>query len=186
VPEAALRLRTAAQSDAAAIAGIHAQSWRAVYRGIMPDAVLDGPLEAERTAHWAAALARLGPGDVVIVAEEGGATLGFIAVWHRPGDPYDAFIDNLHVRPALRSRGIGRRLLAEAAARLSAAGRGSAYLVVVEANRPAVAFYRRLGGAVVARTDAALYGAPVVHLTVAWTDLPALAAACAAATAAER
>ena len=45
-------VRAAASADMPAIADIHASSWRVAYRGLFPDAFLDGPLVDNRLAHW--------------------------------------------------------------------------------------------------------------------------------------
>ena len=47
-----LRLRVAGRSDAAAIAALHADSWRRHYRGAYSDAFLDGDVHADRLAVW--------------------------------------------------------------------------------------------------------------------------------------
>ena len=42
------------EGDANAIAAVHAESWRTAYRGILSDAYLDGPIDAERRRLWRA------------------------------------------------------------------------------------------------------------------------------------
>ncbi|MEU6929538.1 hypothetical protein AB0A05_10295 [Streptomyces sp. NPDC046374] len=42
-------IREAAPSDAAAVAAVHIRSWRAAYRGLVPDAYLDSLDVGERT-----------------------------------------------------------------------------------------------------------------------------------------
>ena len=97
--------------------------------------------------------------------------LGFVTVWHQP-DPY---LDNLHVDPARRSAGLGRRLMRAAAARLVQQAEGRVYLWVVEANIRAIDFYRRLGGQVVENRINDIAGTAVPCLKVEWTDLVRLA-----------
>jgi hypothetical protein len=48
-----VRFRHAAPDDVAAIARLHAQSWRGHYRGAYSDAFLDGEAFADRLAVWA-------------------------------------------------------------------------------------------------------------------------------------
>jgi ribosomal protein S18 acetylase RimI-like enzyme len=136
----AMQIRPAAEADFAAIAELQIRSWQDAYRGILPDAYLDGPVEADLRRHWTAA--RPQAGDLVLVAAADQALVGFITVWCRP----DPFIDNLHVDPALRSGGIGARLLHAAMAELRARGHGRVWLYVAAANRRAIAFYERQGG----------------------------------------
>lgn len=47
-----VRFRTGGSGDAAAIAALHADSWRRHYRGIYSDFFLDGDLEQERRSVW--------------------------------------------------------------------------------------------------------------------------------------
>lgn len=101
-------IRPATVADAAAIAALHAVSWRSAYRGIFKESTLGPTLDGERRAHWGGKLAALVPDDTVLIAGD----LGFIVVWAK-GDPgFGASIDNLHIRPERRSGGLGRRLLA--------------------------------------------------------------------------
>ena len=51
-----VRVRAATADDAAGVARVHVDSWRATYKGLMPDAVLDG-LSVDNRADWLAALA---------------------------------------------------------------------------------------------------------------------------------
>jgi ribosomal protein S18 acetylase RimI-like enzyme len=171
-------LRDAGPEDAEAIARLHAESWRAHYRDILPDAYLDGEALDERLAFWRRALAEPEAGDLTIVAIADNGLAGFIAVV-RGGEPgFGAVIENLHVRPDHCGRGLGRRLLGAAAERLRAAGVTSACLRVFDANRAAIRFYERLG----ARPDQhgidAFAGADAPDTRYVWHDLAELQRAC--------
>lgn len=118
------------------------------------------------------------PEDVVLIAEGDAQPLGFIAVW-RAGDPgFDAYIDNLHVRPDLRGNGLGRRLLAAAVARLRTIGCSSVYLWLFEKNAAARRFYEALGGCVEDRSVIDFAGARISQIRIVWRDLVALLDAC--------
>ncbi len=68
-------IRTATVFDAPSIARIHVESWRAAYRGQMPDAVL-AALNAEQLAMlWQEQIAQ--ERRQVFVAEKGGSIVGF-------------------------------------------------------------------------------------------------------------
>lgn len=169
------RLRRATRADADAIAALHAESWRSAYGGLLPAHQLGRGLDNERRRHWRAALARASARDVVLVADTGRRLVGFVAIWTAaPLRP--AYVDNLHVRPAQRGTGVGRRLLGEAARRLVACRRRSAYLWVFRANGDAVGFYRRLGGQILRHACAAFPRARAPTLRIAWRDLRRLAA----------
>ena len=164
----AMRIRRAADADRPAIAHIHAQSWRDTYRGILPDLLLDDRIEAITADRWESQ--PIGARDAVLVAEEGGAILGFAATW----DGDTAYIDNLHVASEARSRGIGRLLLAETAHHFLAIGRKAAFLNVVAANRRARALYLALGGRPAGLEDKDLYGTLVANERIEWDDLDVL------------
>jgi uncharacterized cupin superfamily protein/ribosomal protein S18 acetylase RimI-like enzyme len=153
-----LVIRPAICADEAAIAGLHAESWRDSYRGVLPDAYLDGPLAGEMHDKWRRRLggSRSGPqpGWLILISTIDDVFAGFYASLPDPDDPSRDLIDNLHVMPALRSHGIGAALMREGADRLVAIGRQRAILRVVEGNHQARGFYRDLGG---------IEGAPVSH-----------------------
>lgn len=88
------------------------------------------------------------PAAEVLLAEAEGADAGFALFFHnystflgRPG----LYLEDLFVRPDFRGRGVGRRLLAELAARACERGCGRFEWSVLDWNEPARAFYRRLG-----------------------------------------
>jgi len=163
-----MRIRRAADPDRPAIAHIHAQSWRDTYRLILPDSLLDDRIQTIMADRWASQA--IGPKDAVLVAVQGGEILGFAASWD--GDP--PYIDNLHVAAEARSRGIGRRLLAETARHFLATRRKGAFLHVVAANRRARDLYLALGGRPAGLEDKDLYGTFVANELIVWDDLDVL------------
>lgn len=171
-------LRDATGADAAAIAALHVASWRDAYRGIFSDALLDGALAVEMAAKWPGQLAGLPEAGVVLVAERGGAALGFVAVWQRDDL---AYIDNLHVAPDARGAGLGPALLAEAAARMRARGCTAAALHVFARNAGAIRFYGRLGALIGPEEPVEVFGETVVERRCDWPGIGALMAAARAA-----
>lgn len=98
-----------------------------------------------RSPPWSeASFAEEVEGEEILVAAADGKVVGFVSLW-RP----DGFVHFLHVAPAWRRRGLGRRLLARA--RIEA-GR-PLELKCLTANRAALAFYRRLGWRAVGGAD---------------------------------
>jgi ribosomal protein S18 acetylase RimI-like enzyme len=146
--DVAIKLRRAGTDDWAAIAAIHAASWRSAYRGIYPDSYLDGEAPEERRAFWRQALAEMDPElDAVFLAEdETGEAVGFACLF-RKAEAAAPWLDNLHVLPERKGVGIGRRLIAAAAAWLVAKEPEAALqLGVWKDNVAARNFYARLGG----------------------------------------
>jgi ribosomal protein S18 acetylase RimI-like enzyme len=142
-----MNYRPATASDAAAIAEIHADSWRRNYRGAYLDSYLDGDVASERLAVWTARLSRPEEGWITLVADRGGVVVGFVHTSLDEHPKWGAFLENLHVTNDLKRHGIGRRLMI-ATARAVAEMRPASglYLWVLEQNAAAQAFYEAIGG----------------------------------------
>ena len=142
----AVILRRAVPGDEPAVAGVHARSWRAAYRGLLPDTFLDtlGPDHFEPRYTFGAG----GPdAPETVVAEEDGKICGFATV-APAADPDVAGageLTSIHIDPEWWSRGIGRLLLEDARARMVARGWTHAVLWMLEGNERADRFYRRDG-----------------------------------------
>lgn len=141
-----MRFRTATRADAAAVARLHAESWRAHYRGAYRDEYLDGDVVEERIRVWEERLAAPAPNQLVVLAEEDGELIGFACAYGADDESWGTLLDNIHVRPGHQGRGVGAALLAEVAAwcRESHPDCGL-YLWVLAQNRRAQRFYARLG-----------------------------------------
>ncbi len=164
-------IRPAIPGDAAAMARVNGDAWRAAYRGIFPDAVLDArgrePDDEEKRRRW---IAR--PEAVILVAEEGGTVVGFV-VSGPPRDPVPGFESEIlavYVHPDRQGRGIGRRLMLRAAEALAARGARSFFLWTLRDLPPTRAFYERLGGRVVAERRAPVLGVEVDEVAYGWGD----------------
>ncbi|MCP5081072.1 MAG: GNAT family N-acetyltransferase [Alphaproteobacteria bacterium] len=171
-------MRAATEQDAGAITTLHVASWQSSYRGVLPDSYLDGEAETERGAHWNETLSGLGPKDLVLLAEDEQGLRGFISVYWRKEPGFDAYLDNLHVRPGHRGGGLGRQLLAGALQRLIAQGARNLCLWAFDQNQGAIRFYERLGGRSLERGFDDFAGSNAPHTKIAWDDLPAFLAAC--------
>jgi GNAT superfamily N-acetyltransferase len=88
------------------------------------------------------------PRAEVLIAEVDGAAAGFALFFHNYstflGQP-GIFLEDLFVRPELRTRGVGRALLARLAALAKARGCGRLEWAVLDWNVDAIGFYRRIG-----------------------------------------
>ena len=134
-----LNIRSATRADAPTIAGLVREL--AVYE----------KLEHEAKAAPADFLRELeAPNPVihVLIAEWNGEPAGFALYFFnfstfvgRPG----LYLEDLFVRPAQRSHGIGRALLRELARIDRERGCGRMEWAVLDWNRPAIRFYKRLG-----------------------------------------
>jgi GNAT superfamily N-acetyltransferase len=163
----AIVVRRAVEADAGVIAGIHVRGRRAAYRGLVPDALLDG-LSIERREHgWRGLIGAARGPSVTLVGEVDGEPAGFCSVAAPTRDvdapPWTAEIAAIYVEPARWRAGVGGALLDRALGDLAADGWRRATLRVLARNGPAGAFYRRFAfepdGA--AKHDAALEASEV-------------------------
>lgn len=145
-PTHAISLRPATLADAALIASIHSTSWRATYRGLLPDAFLDGEVNGERAAYWEARLsAPGGERRSVLIAELAGEPIGFVCVEQQPESAWGVLLDNLHALPEHQGIGVGKLLMRAAKDWARAQGETQLYLYVLEGNTAAIGFYERQG-----------------------------------------
>jgi GNAT superfamily N-acetyltransferase len=147
---AAVTLATATPADAAAIALLHAQSWRIAYRGLLTDEYLDDHVLSDRTSFWSRRFAApLPERRLVLKALDPSTLLGFVCVLLDEEPTWGARLDNLHVSPALKGTGVGYALFRAArewTARMQPDR--SMHLWCVERNLVARRFYDRQGGKV--------------------------------------
>ncbi len=74
-------IRLAVGSDGSQIGLVHARTWQATYRGLLPQPFLDGLDAAKRGKYWEQYLSEdARPGETVLVAEEDGVVVGFASV----------------------------------------------------------------------------------------------------------
>jgi GNAT superfamily N-acetyltransferase len=144
----------ASASDAAAIAALHAESWRSAYRGLYRDEFLDGPVFEERLWFWTERMAEPHPERRhVLLATAAGEHVGFACVLLDDDPAWSPLLDNLHVKPAYTGQGIGARLLTESREWVARAAPGQPlHLWVMEGNTAARRFYDRQGGTVAERS----------------------------------
>ncbi|MGD8962400.1 MAG: GNAT family N-acetyltransferase [Desulfobacterales bacterium] len=162
-----MNIRHFRRSDRPQIAAVQIESWKDTYAGVLPAAYLANQVAAELKHHWSEV--EIQPEDIVRVAEDDGI-IGFISVWCRP----DPFIDNLHVKPAMRSKGIGSKLMASAARQMIRQGHGSAYLWVFEKNQRAIQLYERLGGIRTEHAVKNIFGHKLPSVKMVWSDISVL------------
>jgi GNAT superfamily N-acetyltransferase len=167
-------VRSATLADSQRIASLHAASWRSTYRGILPDTYLDGPIAEERANLWQARLASPGADRRhVLLAEGEGGLVGFVCVLLDEEPLWGACLDNLHVLPGFKGRGLGRQLFRSAAQWVVSKEPGwPMHLWVFEANHGARRFYEALGGEVVEhRVKHSPAGVKVASLRYVWRNL---------------
>lgn len=144
--DAAAIVRPATPDDAEAMARVHDRSYRAFYRGILPDEAMNFRTVEDRTAEWRQSI-ESGVG-IASAAVVDGTIVGVSFAFEDRGDDVPArtgqlstlFIDPDHVR-----RGHGRALLDAAVEWFRALELTSAVLWCLEENERARRFYEALG-----------------------------------------
>jgi ribosomal protein S18 acetylase RimI-like enzyme len=161
-----MTIRPATPGDLPGIRDLHLSNWREAYRDLLPARALK--LDAPRflAKRWGPeALDR----DRVFVADDRKALLGFIAA--RLEAEGHIYVDNLHVAPAARGRGLSRDLMA-AGARM--AGAWPVRLTVLDGNQAARAVYAGWGGVETPAFEAEFLGVSVQDRQVDWPSGTAL------------
>ena len=136
-----MEIRRMEPGEELAVSRVYALSWKAAYRGIVPQDYLD-QLSLER---WVPFLN--GGGKTNFVAVEKGRIVGVSKVSPAREEAQAGWgeIISLYLLPEYFGKGIGRALIGQDAAFLESQGFSKIYLWVLEENRRARDFYERNG-----------------------------------------
>lgn len=174
-----VRIRRARAGDAAAIARVHVETWRAAYAGCVPDDYLVRMTERGQAFFWRKHLSRRRPDAAVLVAEvsmpeqaAGDVVVGFGSCGRRRSSdlPYTGEVYTLYVAQDWQGRGVGRKLLGELFRTLDDGGLPDCLIWVLAAN-PARFFYERMGGRRAAERQDAFAGHMLEEVAYVWPDL---------------
>ncbi len=172
-------VREARQEDAAAIAGVHVDSWRTSYRSIVPEGFLAdmsyenfedrwrGWLRDVEDPHWACRVAELPSGRIA----------GFASGGPRRGPAYPDYAGELYALYLLREyqrAGIGRRLFGSVARGLAEGG-GTSLLTWVLARNPSRHFYDAVGGELLGSQEIEIGGARLEEVAYGWLGIEVVA-----------
>jgi len=170
-------IRLATVADAPAIAAVHVGTWRTTYRGIVPDAILDGFDIDQRARVWAERLANNGPDapSFTYFAEDSGQVVGFtLGGPERNADPvYTGELYALYILQLYQRRGYGRALTLAVARHLARHGHVKMLIWVLKENHNARRFYEQLGG-VYLREQPIDFNGVIVPESAYGYDIPAL------------
>jgi len=137
-----MRLRAATADDLGVIAEAQEETAR-VTRG-------RAPREDERDERARATAEGVERGEVVL-ADDGGAVVGYCWVTERAGAP---FVVDIHVTPSARRRGVAGRLLAAALEPWIRGGATEARLAIADRNDASVRFFAARGASAVGEPSA--------------------------------
>lgn len=165
------------------MAVVNVRSWRESFRGVVPQAHLDGMSCEWRAAAFAQRFGQreraceAGDGAdfyQMFVAERAGAeAVGYVDFGPPRATRFGAFaaeLYSIYVLPEHQRRGVGTRLFRLTADALLARGRRSMYLETLEAS-PYRRFYERMGGRPAGRGTHQIGGVDFVELAYGWDDL---------------
>jgi ribosomal protein S18 acetylase RimI-like enzyme len=141
-----MNVRPATAEDADAIGRVQVETWRAAYRGLMPDDAVAAFDVEERRRMWREGLAREPrPGSATFVAELEGEVVGFASVGAARDEEDAGELYAIYLHPTCWDRGIGRALLERAEESMRSSGFTRAILWVMEGNERGERFYRAAG-----------------------------------------
>ncbi|TMC46611.1 MAG: GNAT family N-acetyltransferase [Chloroflexi bacterium] len=173
-PEMAVRRATV--DDAEAIERIRVETWRATYRGLLPDGLIDQlqpNVERRRERLRVAA-----PSELNFVAEEGVQVVGYaFAGPERSGDrEYPGEVYAIYVLPNAQGKGHGRALIRDCARALADRGMTAILIWVLRENAIGRGFYERLGGTAVREKQLEEFPGAEEHVEIGygWKDTSSL------------
>jgi ribosomal protein S18 acetylase RimI-like enzyme len=103
--------RIATPKDIETIAKLHALSWQNSYRGMLTDDYLDNHVLTDRIEVWTQRINEPVENQIIILKEIDNTVVGFVCAYGSQTDEFGTFIDNLHVLPTYKGKGIGRDLM---------------------------------------------------------------------------
>jgi len=172
-----MNLRPATAADAAAIARVHVDTWRAAYRGILSDPYLESLDYAARTEEWVKRIGLKSHFTLVAADPAGGQIVAFADGGpERSHDPaFRGELYALYVLPAHQRHGLGRRLTV-AIAETFADNHVHTLLAWVAAASGAGKFFERLGAKAFRSKRGPLGDVEVDKVGYGWTDTESLGA----------
>ncbi len=167
----------AGPSDAEDLARVHVISWRETYRGLLPDAFLARMSEPGFTRRFKRTLSQPGDSVTLVAADRYGLVAYAQGGRSRRSIAGEAEIATLYVLRQAQGRGLGERLMIDAARGLQAQGATSLMVSVLRDNIRARGFYEHLGGeAEAARQEPGPGGRLLYEVAYRWADIGSLTA----------
>jgi ribosomal protein S18 acetylase RimI-like enzyme len=139
--------KQATSNDAERIAKLHALSWQQNYRQAFSAHFLDNEVVNDRLTVWKVRFEHPKENQYILIAEENGAMLGFLCAYFEENPNYGTYLDNLHVGPEAKGKGVGTQLMAKLSETILERNYTHGfYLWVLDTNYAAITFYDRVGG----------------------------------------
>jgi ribosomal protein S18 acetylase RimI-like enzyme len=141
-----ITIRRAEESDAHTIAAIHVASWQKIYRGQVPDAILDNLSIHEREDEW---LALIKNNIRILTLELDSLMVGFASIGPSRDTDTDSTkcgeISAIYFHPEYWRQGLGQKLCHRAFSELEGMGFSEVTVWVLKENGLARKFYEKMG-----------------------------------------
>jgi GNAT superfamily N-acetyltransferase len=166
-------VRPATPSDVPSIARLHVDSWRSLYREVLPDPVLDNLSYADRERQWMRLIAGGDTGPFVYVADHPrdrvvGLMAGTTEPSSNPAYPGEVYV--VYVDERYAESDIGRDMM-QLAARMMSENGLPGMLAWAIAGSPIEEFYRSLHGQPVSTRNRSYGDATIEEIAFGWSDL---------------
>ena len=165
-----LKIRKHRKGDAGGIARVHAESWCAAYRGIVPDSFLDA-LTQERMERFAEERLKSEHVTGLVATAKGKGVLGFIAggIERSRDEKYLGEIYGVYVDPEYQNQGIGSRLVGALVEELQDSDIYSLMVWVLQEN-PWKRFYESLKGQPIRERMTKIGGKDFLEVAYGWRN----------------
>ena len=168
-----MMIRRAKMADAAGIAKVHVDSWRATYKDIVPHDFLKKMTYEKKKRLWESVLLE----GCVFVAENGeGQIIGFVTGGEERSGAYEDFqgeLSTLYILDPYQSKGLGKRLVKTLIEEIETLGFRSMVVSVLEENE-SKRFYEALGGQVIDTVEVEIGGKKLKELVYGWKNISSI------------
>lgn len=147
-------IRSATENDIPALAHIHVQGWKDAYKDIVDQDYLDNLKEEDRIEGWLERFDKEGVSRLIAETDDG-RPAGLVAFGKLRTPPpgsspirplYSSEIYAIYILSDFWRQGLGTQLIKKAVTELQDMRHKSMCLWVMERNKNAIAFYKKLGG----------------------------------------
>jgi ribosomal protein S18 acetylase RimI-like enzyme len=162
--------------EAEAFAALHVLCWREAYPTYLPPELMATFSTEKRLPMWQAAL--VNPERFILGAYADDVAVGFVmsgATDEKHIPEQDGHLRALYIAASQHRRGIGRHLAFAAAQHWVGEGGSTLTIGVLTANKPARAFYERLGAELVGESTYYWDGFALPDCLYIWRDLAKIA-----------
>ncbi len=165
-----MHIRPAANADVPAMARIYVETWKATYRGILPNAYLDSMKVGETATELGREMQGAGVSTFVAQSHQG-QVAGLITggIDRRRDIIYGGEIFSLYVRPTFQRQGVGLKLVNRLVERMNRLDIFALKVQVLKAN-PYRRFYEKHNGVLLACGRIRFADSDLAACTYGWLD----------------